>query len=145
MIKTRDVFNYTLQSGRDLFDDMEQLDCQHARMELGKANEFAKQLSITLEILDRIGIDVEEIDLQSLLEPTIPPEDDDEDFIMDEIAALHSRAMKRFPKCTVEKALQSFIISEHINDTLLLDAPYDIAMNIYNDAIKEQNRQMSKR
>lgn len=146
MLTTRQVFNYTLRTGRDIFDDFEQLDCHHARMELGIENEYGLKLSLVLEGLDAIGLDVDTLDLNSVLRPTVAPEDDDDrDFVVDPELEKRTRARTRFPKKGVSKVLQSFIISEHISDDVLLDAPFDTATAAYNDAIKERNRQMKRR
>lgn len=149
MLTTREIFNYTLRTSRDIFDDFEQLDCHFARASLGRDNEVSEYMSVILESLDKAGVVFDEVTeewLNELLKPTVESiEDDDSDFIADPIAELHTRAMTRFPKCSVRETIKSFLLSNHLNDEVLLDAPYDVTLDIYNEAIKEHNKKMTKR
>ena len=49
MLKTREVFGYTLNTGRDLFDDLEQLDRHEALSTLGRKNNVGFYLSVILD------------------------------------------------------------------------------------------------
>ena len=96
MIKTKYVLNYTLQTGRDLFDDFETLDQQEARYQLGKDNTLGRVLSEILEGLDLAGYVVDDdSDISEILKPTTQ-EDDDDDFVM--VRDLETRAMLELKK-----------------------------------------------
>lgn len=148
MLKLKDVFNYTLQTGRDLFDDIEQLDRHTARYILGKENKVGYWSGVVSDGLFQIGIDVDVVGLDTILENTVTKEEVvDHEFIPldDEYQKLLMRDRARFAKENVRKTIISFINSGHFNDELLLNAPYDIAIEVYNSAIKEHNEQLKKR
>lgn len=135
MIKTKYVLNYTLQTGRDLFDDFETLDQQEARYQLGKDNTLGRVLSEILEGLDLAGYVVDDdSDISEILKPTTQ-EDDDDDFVM--VRDLETRAMFRTEKKQAEQVLRAFIATKHINDQLLLEAPFDVAVEMFNKAMKD--------
>lgn len=135
MIKTKYVLNYTLQTGRDLFDDFETLDQQEARYQLGKDNTLGRVLSEILEGLDLAGYVVDDdLDISEILKPTTQ-EDDDDDFVM--VRDLETRAMFRTEKKQAEQVLRAFIATKHINDQLLLEAPFDVAVEMFNKAMKD--------
>lgn len=142
MLSTREIFNYTLKTGRDIFDDFQELDRQQALAELGRPNEVGYIISEILSNLDLIG--VTDIDLTDVLKPTIDDEDesegkDEEDkknFIPDPMNEIYNRTLYKTPKEVVSKSISSFILSKNIDSSILLDAPYDIVIREYNRASK---------
>ena len=150
MLKTREVFGYTLNTGRDLFDDLEQLDRHEALSTLGRKNNVGFYISVILDGLYSVGMDVDELDFEQITAKTYEPaehekEQDgkDDDFIPNIDPITRSRA--RFPKNTVKKTIKNFLISGYLNNELLLDSPFDIVVEVYNEAIDEQNKQRRKR
>lgn len=151
MLKTREVFGYTLNTGRDLFDDLEQLDRHEALSTLGRKNNVGFYLSVILDGLYSVGVDVDELDFEQITAKTYEPaehekEQDgkDDDFVplIDPI----TRSRARFPKHTVKKTIKHFLISGYLNNDILLDSPFDIVVELYNEAVNEQNkRQRQKR
>ena len=73
MLKTREVFGYTLNTGRDLFDDLEQLDRHEALSSLGRKNNVGFYLSVILEGLHSVGLDVDELDFEQITAKTYEP------------------------------------------------------------------------
>lgn len=148
MITTRHAINYYLKTGRDVFDDYAELDKQQARLELGEDNSVALALSNVLEGLDAAGMDVDNLDLESLMIPTTEfsedSDDDEKDFIPDPQNELFNRAMGHAKKGAVSKTITALILSKNIMADILLDAPYDMAVSVLNEAAKEQERQLQK-
>lgn len=148
MITTRHAINYYLKTGRDVFDDYAELDKQQARLELGEDNSVALALSNVLEGLDAAGMDVDNLDLESLMMPTVElsedSDDDEKDFIPDPQNELFNRAMGHAKKGAVSKTITALILSKNIMADILLDAPYDMAVSVLNEAAKEQERQLQK-
>ena len=149
MITTRHAIKYYLKTGRDVFDDYAELDKQQARLQLGEDNSVALALSNVLEGLDAAGLDVDNLDLESLMMPTIElsedsDDDDEKDFIPDPQNELFNRAMGHAKKGAVSKTITALILSKNIMADILLDAPYDMAISAMNEAAKEQERQMKK-
>ena len=148
MITTRHAINYYLKTGRDVFDDYAELDKQQARLELGEDNSVALALSNVLEGLDAAGLDVDNLDLESLMMPTVElsedSDDDEKDFIPDPNNELFNRAMGHAKKGAVSKTITALILSKNIMADILLDAPYDMAISAMNEAAKEQEQQMKK-
>lgn len=148
MITTRHAIKYYLKTGRDVFDDYAELDKQQARLQLGEDNSVALALSNVLEGLDAAGLDVDNLDLESLMMPTIElsedSDDDEKDFIPDPNNELYNRAMGHARKGAVSKTITALILSKNIMADILLDAPYDMAISAMNEAAKEQERQMKK-
>lgn len=148
MITTRHAINYYLKTGRDVFDDYAELDKQQARLELGEDNSVALALSNVLEGLDAAGLDVDNLDLESLMMPTVElsedSDDDEKDFIPDPQNELFNRAMGHAKKGAVSKTITALILSKNIMADILLDAPYDMAVSVLNEAAKEQERQLQK-
>ena len=148
MITTRHAIKYYLKTGRDVFDDYAELDKQQARLQLGEDNSVALALSNVLEGLDAAGLDVDNLDLESLMMPTIElsedSDDDEKDFIPDPNNELYNRAMGHARKGAVSKTITAWILSKNIMADILLDAPYDMAISAMNEAAKEQERQMKK-
>ena len=148
MMKTRDVINYTLHTGRDIFDDFAELDMHQARAELGRESSPGLIISEIVDALYTIGIDADEIILEELLLPTVmktEEEEDDRDFIPDASVEVHARAMATRPKRVVDKTITALILSKNIRSDILLDAPYDLVVEALNRAADEQNKQMKKR
>lgn len=147
MITTRHAINYYLKTGRDVFDDYAELDKQQARLELGEDNSVALALSNVLEGLDAAGMDVDNLDLESLMMPTteFSEDSDEKDFIPDPMNDLYNRAMGHTKKGAVSKTITALILSKNIMADILLDAPYDMAVIALNDAATEQERQMNKK
>lgn len=149
MITTRHAINYYLKTGRDVFDDYAELDKQQARLELGEDNSVALALSNVLEGLDAAGLDVDNLDLESLMMPTVElsedSDDDEKDFIPDPQNELFNRAMGHAKKGAVSKTITALILSKNIMADILLDAPYDMAVIALNEAAKEQERQMNRK
>lgn len=148
MITTRHAIKYYLKTGRDVFDDYAELDKQQAKLELGEDNSVALALSNVLEGLDAAGLDVDNLDLESLMMPTVEfsedSDDDEKDFIPDPQNELFNRAMGHAKKGAVSKTITALILSKNIMADILLDAPYDMAVTALNDAAIEQERQMKK-
>lgn len=148
MITTRHAIKYYLKTGRDVFDDYAELDKQQAKLELGEDNSVALALSNVLEGLDAAGLDVDNLDLESLMMPTVElsedSDDDEKDFIPDPQNELFNRAMGHAKKGAVSKTITALILSKNIMADILLDAPYDMAVSALNEAAKEQERQMQK-
>lgn len=148
MITTRHAIKYYLKTGRDVFDDYAELDKQQARLELGDDNSVALALSNVLEGLDAAGLDVDNLDLESLMMPTVElsedSDDDEKDFIPDPTNELYNRAMGHAKRGAVSKTITALILSKNIMADILLDAPYDMAISAMNEAAKEQERQMKK-
>lgn len=149
MITTRHAIKYYLKTGRDVFDDYAELDKQQARLELGEDNSVALALSNVLEGLDAAGMDVDNLDLESLMMPTVElsedSDDDEKDFIPDPENDLYNRAMGHAKKGAVSKTITALILSKNIMAEILLDAPYDMAISAMNDAAKEQERQLNRK
>lgn len=148
MITTRHAIKYYLKTGRDVFDDYAELDKQQAKLELGEDNSVALALSNVLEGLDAAGLDVDNLDLESLMIPTVElsedSDDDEKDFIPDPQNELFNRAMGHAKKGSVSKTITALILSKNIMSDILLDAPYDMAVSVLNEAAKEQERQLQK-
>lgn len=148
MITTRHAIKYYLKTGRDVFDDYAELDKQQAKLELGEDNSVALALSNVLEGLDAAGLDVDNLDLESLMMPTVElsedSDDDKKDFIPDPQNELFNRAMGHTKKGAVSKTITALILSKNIMADILLDAPYDMAVSVLNEAAKEQERQLQK-
>ena len=141
MLTLRQVMNYTLKTGRDIFDDFQTLDQNLALQELGRKNELGLITSQIMEGLDLTGIDPDG-PLLDLMTPTVTPEEDEDgpDFIPDQLDELHTRTRQRYPKKVVMTTIVNLTASEHINDQVLLDAPYDMAIEIYNRVAKQQQK-----
>lgn len=141
MLTLRQVMNYTLRTGRDIFDDFQTLDQNLALQELGQKNELGLITSQIMEGLDLIGLDPDG-PLLDLMTPTMAPEEDEDgpDFIPDQLDELHARTRKRYPKKVVMTTIVNLTASEHINDQVLLDAPYDMAIDVYNRVAKQQQK-----
>lgn len=141
MLTLRQVMNYTLRTGRDIFDDFQTLDQNLALQELGQKNELGLITSQIMEGLDLIGLDPDG-PLLDLMTPTMTPEEDEDgpDFIPDQLDELHARTRKRYPKKVVMTTIVNLTASEHINDQVLLDAPYDMAIDVYNRVAKQQQK-----
>lgn len=141
MLTLRQVMNYTLKTGRDIFDDFQILDQALAQQELGQKNELGLITSQIMEGLDLIGLDPDG-PLLDLMTPTITPEEDDDgpDFIPDALDELHARTRQRYARRVVMQTIINLTASEHINDQVLLDAPYDMAIDIYNKVAKQQQK-----
>ena len=148
MITTRHAIKYYLKTGRDVFDDYAELDKQQAKLELGEDNSVALALSNVLEGLDAAGLDVGNLDLESLMMPTVElsedSDDDEKDFIPDPQNELFNRAMGHAKKGAVSKTITALILSKNIMADILLDAPYDMAVSVLNDTATEQERQLQK-
>ena len=151
MLSTRDIFNYTLKTGRDIFDDFQELDRQQALAELGRPNEVGYIISEILTNLDLIGVN--DIDLTEVLKPTIDAEDksegkdedDEKNFIPNPMNEIFNRTLYRAPKEIVSKSISSFILSKNIDSDILLDAPYDIVIREYNRASKIREEALKRR
>lgn len=141
MLTLRQVMNYTLKTGRDIFDDFQTLDQNLALQELGQKNELGLITSQIMEGLDLIGLDPDG-PLLDLMTPTVIPEEDEDgpDFIPDQLDELHARTRQRYPKKVVMTTIVNLTASEHINDQVLLDAPYDMAIDVYNKVAQQQQQ-----
>nr|DAK38617.1 MAG TPA: hypothetical protein [Caudoviricetes sp.] len=141
MLTLRQVINYTLKTGRDIFDDFQELDRALAQQELGQKNQLGLISSQIMEGLDLIGIDPDG-PLLDLMTPTLEPEEDEDgpDFVPDPVDELHARTRQRYPKKVVMTTIVNLTASEHIGDQVLLDAPYDMAIDVYNQVAKQQNK-----
>lgn len=141
MLTLRQVMNYTLKTGRDIFDDFQTLDQALAQQELGQKNQLGLISSQIMEGLDSIGIDPDG-PLLDLMTPTVTPEENEDgpDFIPDAVDELHARTRQRYPKKVVMTTIINLTASEHIGDQVLLDAPYDMAIEVYNKVAQQQKR-----
>lgn len=141
MLTLRQVMNYTLRTGRDIFDDFQLLDQALAQQEVGQKNQLGLVSSQIMEGLDLIGIDPDG-PLLDLMTPTVTPEEDEDgpDFIPDATDELHARTRQRYPKKVVMTTIVNLTASEHINDQVLLDAPYDMAIDVYNKVAQQQQK-----
>ena len=152
MLSTKLVFKYTLHTGYDIFDDFNELDRQQALRELGEENDYANHVFMILDRLDSIGVDIDTLELNEILKPTIEFENDDEnidprkkDFIPDTHVTLQERAIPKQPKGIVKEAIKAMVASDHINDTILLEAPYDMAMFIFSESMKAKSDAMKRK
>ena len=141
MLTLRQVMNYTLQTGRDIFDDFQELDRALAQQELGQKNQLGLISSQIMEGLYLVVIDPD-APLLDVMTPTLTPEEDEDgpDFIPDKLDELHARTHQRYPKKVVMTTIINLTASEHINDQVLLDAPYDMAIDIYNKVATQQQK-----
>lgn len=174
MLTTRQVFGYTAQTARDLFDDVTELDFQLAKRDAGEKNNAMTLLSKILTGLDLAGVDVEDVEIRDLLKPTedievlnkktentdisvlFGSDDDDEDenelvessgpqgFVESEETGLRDRLIKKNNEQTAINSFEVFMLSD-INRELLLDAPYDVAMAMFNRAAKTREKQLKKK
>lgn len=152
MLSTKLVFKYTLHTGYDIFDDFNELDRQQALRELGEENDYANQVFMILDRLDSIGVDIDTLELNELLKPTIEFKNEvettdprKEDFIPDTYVTLQERAIQKQPKGIVKEAIKAMVASDHINDTILLEAPYDMAMFMFSEAMKAKSDAMKRK
>lgn len=152
MLSTKLVFKYTLHTGHDIFDDFNELDRQQALRELGEENDYVNHVFMILDRLDSIGVDIDTLELNELLKPTIEFKNDDEnidprkkDFIPDTHVTLQERAIPKQPKGIVKEAIKAMVASDHINDTILLEAPYDMAMFMFSEAMKAKSDAMKRK
>lgn len=152
MLSTKLVFKYTLHTGHDIFDDFNELDRQQALRELGEENDYANYVFMILDRLDSIGVDIDTLELNELLKPTIEFKNEvettdprKEDFIPDVHVTLHERAIPKQQKGIVKEAIKAMVASDHINDTILLDAPYDMAMFMFSEAMKAKSDAMKRK
>ena len=141
MLTLRQVMNYTLKTGRDIFDDFQELDRALAQQELGQKNQLGLITSQIMEGLDLVGIDPDG-PLLDLMAPTVTPEEDEDgpDFVPDPVDELHARTRKRYPKKVVMTTIVNLTASEHIDDQVLLNAPYDMAIDVYNKVAQQQQK-----
>lgn len=141
MLTLRQVMTYTLRTGRDIFDDFALLDQALAQQELGQKNHLGLISSQIMEGLDLIGIDPDG-PLLDLMTPTVEEEVDEDgpDFVPDPVDELHARTRQRYPKKVVMTTIVNLTASEHIGDEVLLDAPYDVAIDVYNKVAKQQQK-----
>jgi hypothetical protein len=174
MLTTRQVFGYTAQTARDLFDDVTELDFQLAKRDAGEKNNAMTLLSKILTGLDLAGVDVEDVEIRDLLKPTedievlnkktentdisvlFGSDDDDEDenelvessgpqgFVESEETGLRDRLIKKNNEQTAINSFEVFMLSD-INRELLLDAPYDVAMTMFNRAAKTREKQLKNK
>lgn len=152
MLSTKLVFKYTLNTGHDIFDDFNELDRQQALRELGEENDYANHVFMILDRLDSIGVDIDTLELNDILKPTIEFKNEiettdprKEDFIPDVHVTLQERAIPKQPKGIVKEAIKAMVASDHINDTILLDAPYDMAMFMFSEAMKAKSDAMKRK
>lgn len=148
MLTTRQIFNYTLHTGRDIFDDFTELDRQEALAQLKQPNTVGLCISVILESLDKIGLT--DVDLQEVLQPTTEPEEpedknENKDFIPNPENDLYNRAMYKAPKKLVSQTISAFMLTKQLNTNILLDAPYDIAVLEFNKAAKIKEDSMKRR
>lgn len=174
MLTTRQVFGYTAQTARDLFDDVTELDFQLAKRDAGEKNNAMTLLSKILTGLDLAGVDVEDVELRDLLEPTADIDvlnkktentdisslsgtnDDDEEedelvestgpkgFVESDETGLRDRLIKKNNEQIAINSFEVFMLSD-INRELLLDAPYDVAMALFNRAAKTREKELKKK
>lgn len=148
MISTRDVFNYAMQ-GRDIMDDFENLDIHSKRDVLGLDNHVTDIYSDILMTLDVIGFDAENVDLTTLLEPTLKivnndQTDDDEEKKESELEGfIPIQIPPMVQKETTQLSFVNMTLSGYLND-ILLDAPYDMAILAFNLMAKKQKEQMKR-
>ena len=152
MLSTKLVFKYTLHTGHDIFDDFNELDRQQALRELGEENDYANHVFTILDRLESIGVDVDTLELNEILKPTIEVENEVEttdprkkDFIPDVHITLNERAIPKQPKRIVKEAIKAMVASDHINDYMLLEAPYDMAMMMFSEAMKAKSDAMKRK
>ena len=152
MLSTKLVFKYTFNTGHDIFDDFNELDRQQALRELGEENDYANHVFMILDRLDSIGVDIDTLELNDILKPTIefknevePTDPRKEDFIPDTRVTLQERAIQKQPKGIVKEAIKAMVASDHINDTILLEAPYDMAMFMFSEAMKAKSDAMKRK
>lgn len=152
MLSTKLVFKYTLNTGHDIFDDFNELDRQQALRELGEENDYANHVFMILDRLDSIGVDIDTLELNEILKPTIEFKNEvettdprKEDFIPDVYVTLQERAIPKQPKGIVKEAIKAMVASDHINDTILLEAPYDMAMFMFSEAMKAKSDAMKRK
>lgn len=147
MILLKDVINYTLHTGRDLFDDFNNLNKHQALAELEQPNEVGLILSTILEGLDIIGIDLDDTLLEDLMVPTMDfsKDEDERDFIPDKYDTLINTINGFKEKRDVDKLITSLILSKMINNKIILNAPYDMAVRALNAAAEEQEQQFKQR
>jgi hypothetical protein len=172
MLTARQVFDYTRLTARDLFDDVNELDFQLAKRDAGEKNNAMTLLSKILTGLDLAGVDIDDVELKDLLEPTadidvlnkktentdisllFSTDDEDEDdelvestgpqgFVESEETGLRDRLIKKNNEQTVIKSLEVFLLSD-INHEMLMDAPYDVAMALFNRAAKTREQELNK-
>lgn len=173
MLTARQVFDYTRLTARDLFDDVNELDFQLAKRDAGDKNTAMTLLSKILTGLDLAGVDVDDVEIRDLLEPTADidvlnkktentdisslfgtDDEDEEDelvestgpqgFVESEETGLRDRLIKKNNEQTVIKSLEVFLLSD-INHEMLMDAPYDVAMALFNRAAKTREKELKKK
>nr|DAJ47783.1 MAG TPA: hypothetical protein [Caudoviricetes sp.] len=148
MLKTRHIFNYTLQTGRDIFDDFKHLKEHAARAKMGLSNDYAFYLDVIYRTLDTIGLNVDNIDLQTILSdtaPSQPKKDANGVFSKDDFIAFSDPRLDTFKtqdERAVESIIESFIVSELLNNEMLLEAPFDIATRVVENAMKKKAKAM---
>lgn len=172
MLTTRQVFDYTRLTARDLFDDVNELDFQLAKRDAGEKNNAMTLLSKILTGLDLAGVDVDKVEIRDLLQPTadidvlnkktentdisslFKTNDDEEEvelvestgprgFVESDETGLRDRLIKKNNEQTVIKSLEVFLLSD-INHEMLMDAPYDVAMALFNRAAKTREKELKK-
>lgn len=144
MLETRKVFDYYLRTGGDLFDDLDKLKCEYAKRYLNRENNYGEQLSVLLERLDAIGIDVEKFTIEDLTAPTIPEEKKPEKLVISEEDKMRQDATYWGPKRSVRETLAAFINAELLTSDVLLSAPYDMALAQVNYAFKKREEVMKQ-
>lgn len=173
MLTTRQVFGYTAQTARDLFDDVTELDFQLAKRDAGEKNNAMTLLSKILTGLELAGVDVDDVELRDLLEPTADidvltkktentdisslfgtNDDEEEDelvestgpkgFVESDETGLRDRLIKKHNEQIAINSFEVFMLSD-INRELLLDAPYDVAMALFNRAAKTREKELKKK
>lgn len=148
MIQTRHIFNYTLQTGRDIFDDFKHLNEHASRAKMGLPNEYAFYLDVIYKTLDKIGLNVDDIDLRTILADTVPPQQKDDTtgaFSKDEFVAFSDPRLDAFKaqdENAVESIIESFIVSKLLDNEMLLEAPFDIATRVVENAMKKKAKAM---
>ena len=97
-------------------------------------------------------MDIDTLELNDILKPTIEFKNEiettdprKEDFIPDVHVTLQERAIPKQPKGIVKEAIKAMVASDHINDTILLDAPYDMAMFMFSEAMKAKSDAMKRK
>nr|DAK54261.1 MAG TPA: hypothetical protein [Caudoviricetes sp.] len=143
MLETRKVFDYYLKTGGDLLDDLDKLKSEYAKKYLKRENTYAEQLSILLERLDAIGVDVSTLSLEELTAPTIPPNVKESKLLISEEDKMRQDAQYWGAKHSVRDTLSAFICGELITADVLLDAPYDTAVDAVNYAFKKREEAMN--
>lgn len=146
LMKTRDVFRYAMQ-GRDIMDDFENLDIHSKREMVGLDNLATDIYSDILMTLDAIGFNADDIDLQTLLTPTLEiPRDESQDVNKKDSERMGFLPLNIPPmvqKESTQEALVNMTMSGYLND-ILLDAPYDMAILAFNSMAKKQKEQMKR-